>query len=88
MNLHCWRKTIKLLNLTNSVSNFNNNGSETEESGIKSTYRGGKACWSRGHGSQMRQETQGMLTCAHVSSQDTLTCEYISTQGMCDTWGT
>ena len=46
MNLRCWRKTlINLLNLTNSVSNFNNIGSETEKSGIKSTYRGGKACW-------------------------------------------
>ena len=32
------RKTlIELLNLANSVYNFNNNGSETEISGIKTT---------------------------------------------------
>ena len=36
---------IKLLNFTNSVYNFNNNGSETKKSGIKTTYWGGKGCW-------------------------------------------
>ena len=35
----------KLLNLPNSVYNFNSNGNETEKSGIKTTYWGGKACW-------------------------------------------
>ena len=38
MNSRYWRKTvIKLLNLTYSVYNFSNNGSETESSGIKTS---------------------------------------------------
>ena len=46
MNSHYWGKAlIKLLKLTNSVYNFNNNGRETEDNGIKTTYCGGKACW-------------------------------------------
>ena len=46
MNSRYWGRTvIKFLNLTNSVYNFNNNGSETEKSGIKTTYWEGKACW-------------------------------------------
>ena len=32
------RKNIKLLNLTNSVCNLDNNDSETEKSSIKTTY--------------------------------------------------
>ena len=46
INSRYWGKIlIKLLNLTNSVHNFNNNGSETEKSDIKTTYRVSKACW-------------------------------------------
>ena len=38
MNLRYWGKTvIKLLNLINSVYNFSNNDSETENSGIKTS---------------------------------------------------
>ena len=44
MNSRYWWKTlIKLLDLTNSVYNFNNNGNETEKSDIKFTYWVGKA---------------------------------------------
>ena len=36
MNSRYWEKTVtKLLNLTSSVYNFSNNGSETEKRGIK-----------------------------------------------------
>ena len=44
MNLSYWRKTL-ILKLTNSVYKFNNNNSETEKGGIKTTYWGGKECW-------------------------------------------
>ena len=38
MNSRYWGKTvIELLNLTNSVCNFSNNGSKTEKSGIKAS---------------------------------------------------
>ena len=84
MNSRCWGKTlIKLLNLTNSVYNFNNNGSETGKSGIKTTKESQDVGrWSRGHASRVRQGTQGMLVHKHVSSQITLTREYISMQCM------
>ena len=50
MNSRYWRKIlIKLLNLTNSVYNLNNNGSETEKSGIKSTLWNSKACLAADH---------------------------------------
>ena len=46
MNSRYWAKTlIALLNLTNSVYNFKNNGSETEKSDFKTTYWVGKAGW-------------------------------------------
>ena len=39
MNSRYWGKTlIKLLNLINTVYNFNKNDSETEKSGIKTTH--------------------------------------------------
>ena len=85
MNLRYWGKILfKLLKLTHSVYNFNNNGSETGKSGIKTTYWGGKACWRwpHGHTNCVKKGTQDMLTHEHVSSQATLVCEYISTQGM------
>ena len=35
---YCGKVLIKLLSITNSVYKFNKNGSETEKSGIKTTY--------------------------------------------------
>ena len=72
MNSRYWGKTvIKLLNLTNSVYNFSNNGSETENSGIKTS------TLAREHVS-----TQGTLAREHVSTQGTLAREHVfSTQG-------
>ena len=40
---YCGKTLIKLFNLNNSEYNFNNNDSETEKSGVKTTYCGGKA---------------------------------------------
>ena len=45
MNSRYWVKSfIKILNLSNGLYNFKNNGSETEKSGIKTTYWVGKTC--------------------------------------------
>ena len=55
---------MKLLNLANSVYNFNNNGIETEKSDTKTSYWGGKV--SR----QVVTGTQVTLLCEHVSTQD------------------
>ena len=80
-----WRKTlIKLSNLTNSVYNFNNNGSETEKVAPKLLTKQARYVgrWSRGQASHLKQGTQGMLEREHLSSQGTLTGEYVSTQGI------
>ena len=62
MNSRYWEKTaIKLLNLTNSVYNFSNNGSETKNSEIKTS------TLAREHVS-----TQGTLAPGHISTQGTL----------------
>ena len=61
---------IKLLNLTNSVYNFSNNGSKTENSHIKTS------TLAREHVS-----TQGTLARQHISTQGTLACQHINTQG-------
>ena len=66
-----WGKTvIELLNLANSVYNFSNNGSETENSPIKTS-------------ALAREEvsTQGTLAREHVNTQGTLAREHMSTQG-------
>ena len=69
MNSCYWGKTvIKLLNLTNSVYNFSNNGSETENSGIKTS------TLAREHVS-----TQGTLAREHMRAQSTLAREHAST---------
>ena len=52
---------IKLLNLTNSVYNFSNNGSKTENSHIKTS------TLAREHVSM-----QGTLARQHISTQGTL----------------
>ena len=72
MNSFYWRKTvIKLLSLTNSVYNFSNNGSETENKRIKTNML------AREHVSM-----QGTLAREHLSTQGTLTREHVfSTQG-------
>ena len=45
MNSRYWgEKLIELPNLTNSVYKLNNNVSETEKSGITTTYKTGRAC--------------------------------------------
>ena len=65
MNSRYWWKTlIKLLNLTNSVYNFNNNGNETEKSDIKFTYWVGKAYL------QVTQTVwgKGFKACLHMST--------------------
>ena len=41
---YCEKTLMKLLNFINNVYNFNNNGSETEKSTIKTTNWGAKAC--------------------------------------------
>ena len=62
MNSRYWGRTvIKLLNLTNSVYNFSNNGSETENSDIKTS------TLAREH-----VNTQGMLARENISTQGTL----------------
>ena len=72
MNSRYWGKTIiKLLNLINSVYIFSNNGSETENSSIKTS------TLVREHVS-----TQVTLAREHVSTQGTLELEYVNTQGM------
>ena len=62
MNSRYWGKTItKILNLTDNVYNSSNNGSETENSGIKTI------TLAREH-----LRTQRTLAREHVSMQDTL----------------
>ena len=75
MNSRYWGKTvIKLLHLTNSMYNFSNNGSQTENSGIKTR------TLVRGHLSR-----QGTLATEHVSTQGTLAREHVSTILACRT---
>ena len=62
MNSRYWGKTItKILNLTDNVYNSSNNGSETENSGIKTSTL-----------SHEHLRTQRTLAREHVSMQDTL----------------
>ena len=70
MNSPYWIKTvIKLINLIDSVYNFSNNGSKTENSGIKTSTL---AC--------EHVSTQSTLAREHVSMQGTLAREHVSTQ--------
>ena len=69
---YCGKTIIKLLNITNSVHNLSNNGSKTENSGIKTS------TLAREHVSK-----QGTLAREHLSTQGTLTHEHeFSTEGM------
>ena len=68
MNSRYWEKTlIKLLKLTNSVYNFNNNGSETEKIGIKTSMLAGDHV--------VTQAVQDTLTREYISTQGMLTRE-------------
>ena len=83
--MNYWVKTLfKFSNLTNSVYNFSNNGSETKKMASKllteETRHVGR--WSPGNTSHVKQWTQGKLAYDHVSSYGTLTREHVSTQGM------
>ena len=72
MNSRYRGKTIiKLLNLTNSVFNFSNNGSETENSGIKTSMLADEHVSNQGTLSREHVRAQGMLTREHVSTQGT-----------------
>ena len=77
MNSRHWKKTvIKLLNRTNSVYNFSNNGSETENSGIK------PSTLARKHARHV--STQGTLAREHVRHDGKWARNsrwYVSTQG-------
>ena len=70
-------------NLVSSVYSFNNNESEAEKSGIKTTYQAGKvAKWSRGQVSDVAQETQGLLEREHVYLRGTFTRDHVTAQVM------
>ena len=70
MNSRYWGKTvIKQLNLTNRLYNLSNNGSETENSGIKNS---SLVC--------EHVSTQGTLAGGHVSTQGTLVRIHVSMQ--------
>ena len=79
---YCGKTVIKQLNLTNRLYNLSNNGSETENSGIKNSslvceHVSTQGTLARGHVS-----TQGTLVRIHVSMQSTLAREHVfSTQG-------
>ena len=80
MNSRYWGKTlIKLLNLTNSVHKFNNNGSETEKSDIKTTYRVGKACWQVIMWSRKSCEVRDVMVQWYVGTWARKPCSHVST---------
>ena len=81
MNSRYWGKTvIKLLNLTNSVYNFSNNGNKTENSGIKTSMLAREHVSTQGTLEREHMSTHDTLAREHVSKQDTLSREHISTQ--------
>ena len=81
MNLRYWRKSvIKLLNLTNSVYNFSNNGSEAENSGIKTSTLAREHLSTQDRLAREYRSTQGTLAREHVNKQGTLAREHVSTQ--------
>ena len=99
MNSRYWGTTlIKLLNLTNSVYNFNNNGSETGKNAMKTAYWRGKACWqvivwpykpceardSRHVDRWARELASHVDTWVHKHAWDvdTLAREHLNTQGI------
>ena len=82
MNSRYWGKTvIKLLNLTNSVYNFSNNGSETENSGIKTSTLAREQVSTQGTLAREHINAEGTLTRGHGSTQGTLARKGESTQG-------
>ena len=85
MNSRYWGKTvIKLLNLTYSVYNFSNNGSETKNSGIKTSTMAREHVSTQGTLAPEHISTQGTLVrkhASHVITQNTLAREHVITQG-------
>ena len=65
----------------NSVCNFNNNGSETQNSGIKISRLAGEHVSTQNTLVREHVVTQGTLASEHVSTQGTLASEHVSTQG-------
>ena len=81
MNLCYWGKTVtKHLNLTNYVFSFSNNGSEAENSGIKTSTLAFEHVSTQGTLARKHVNTQDTLTQEHVNTQDTLTQEHVNTQ--------
>ena len=90
MNSCYWGKTvIKLLNYTNSVYHFSNNGSETEKSGIKTSMLAREHVSAQSTLARKHVSAQGTLARKHActlarenaSTQGTLAREHVSTQG-------
>ena len=82
MNSRYWGKAvIELLNLTNSVYNFSNNGKETINSGVKTITLTREHVSTQGKVAREHVNAQGTLVREHVSTQDTLAREHVSTQG-------
>ena len=80
MNSCSWGKTVfKLLDLTNSVYNFSNNGSETENSGIETSTLAREYVSTQGMSTREHLRTQGTLACEHVNTQGTLARDHVST---------
>ena len=89
LNSSYWGKALtKLSSLTSTVYNFNNNGSKTEESGIKVFTKQARHIgrWSCCHAYHVRQETQDMLAREHRSTQGTLARELVSTKDKLAYW--
>ena len=62
--------------------NFSNNGSETENSGIKTSTLAREHASIQGTLAHEHVSTQGMLTREHIGMQGTLAREHVSMQGM------
>ena len=61
--------------------NFSNNGSETENSGIKTSTLAREHASIQGTLAHEHVSTQGMLTREHIGMQGTLAREHVSMQG-------
>ena len=61
--------------------NFSNNGSETQNSGIKTSTLAREHASIQGTLAHEHVSTQGMLACEHIGMQGTLAREHVSMQG-------
>ena len=81
MNSRYWGKAvIKLWNLANSVYNFSNNGSETDNIGIKISTLAREHVSTQDTLTREHVSTKGRFRREHVSMQGTLAREHESTQ--------